>query len=94
MQTRYENRKDVPFQIVCAGLVEHEVTVRKINGKYHVRIFTNGKLNQEAICNSQRDISFTCADLLRWEDKLGNISKYASSARERLNRKVNEQGSF
>jgi hypothetical protein len=69
------------------GEVEHEVTVRNINGSYHCRVFVNGELNQEAVCYSKRDIGYTCRNLLRWEDKCGNISKFASAARERLNQR-------
>lgn len=71
---------------VLMGEVEHEVTVRNINGNYHCRVLLNGVVNQEAVCYSKRDISYTCRSLLRWEDKCGNISKFASAARERLNK--------
>jgi hypothetical protein len=73
------------MQRLMLGEVEHEVTVRNINGKYHCRVFTNGVLNQEAVCLSKRDITYTCRSLLRWEDKCGNWSNFAISARERLN---------
>ena len=66
---------------------EHEVTVRCINGQYHVRVFLNGELNQEAVCCNKLDIGFTARSLLRWEDKCGNISDFASSARKRHNKK-------
>lgn len=65
------------------GNVTHEVTVRCINNQYHCRVFTNGVLNQEAVCFHKMHIAATCRDLLRWEDKLGNISDFASSARNR-----------
>jgi len=68
---------------IMMGNVTHEVTVRSINNQYHCRVFTNGVLNQEAVCFQKLHISATCRDLLRWEDKLGNISNFASSARNR-----------
>ena len=68
---------------VCLGEVEHEVTVRHINGGWNVRVFVNGELNQEGRCYSRHHISATARDLLRWEDKSGNISKFASAARHR-----------
>jgi hypothetical protein len=68
------------------GNVEHEVTVRNINGNYHCRVLVNGELNQEAVCYDKSDIGYTCRNLLRWEDKCGNWSKFASAARERLNK--------
>ena len=68
------------------GEVEHEVTVRNINGNYHCRVLVNGELNQEAVCYSKSDIGYTCRKMLRWEDNGGNISEFASAARERLNK--------
>ena len=68
------------------GNVEHEVTVRNINGNYHCRVLVNGELNQEAVCYDKSNIGYTCRNLLRWEDKCGNWSKFASAARERLNK--------
>jgi hypothetical protein len=65
--------------------VKHEVTVTRIGGIYCCRVYTNGLLNQEAIAQNQSEIGYVCKDLLRWEDKCGNISAFASSARERLN---------
>lgn len=75
----------VRIQRCIVGECQHEVTVRNINGRYHVRVFLDGVLNQEAVCNSKLDIGYTARNLLRWEDKCGNISAFASSARERLN---------
>ena len=77
----------VRIQRCLVGECEHEVTVRCINGQYHVRVLLNGAVNQEAIARGKADIGFTARSLLRWEDKCGNISQFASSARERHNRK-------
>ena len=85
MHDRYE--QIVPMKRVLLGECEHEVQVRKIGDGYNVRIYTNGELNQEARCQSKADIGYTARSLLRWEDKCGNISKFAHSARERHNRK-------
>jgi hypothetical protein len=71
---------------VLQGACDHEVTVKNIGGKFHCRVFLNGKLNQEAVCESRSDIGFTCRDLLRWEDKCGNISEFAGAARKRMNK--------
>ena len=81
MTERYE--QIVPMKRVLLGQCEHEVQVRKIGNGYNVRIYVNGELNQEARCQSKSDISYTARDLLRWEDKCGNISAFASAARER-----------
>jgi hypothetical protein len=47
-------------------------------------VLLNGEVNQEAVCNSKADIGYTARNLLRWEDKCGNISAFASAARARL----------
>jgi len=86
MTERY--KQIVKMQHMCLGRVEHTVTVRNINRKYHCRVFTNGKLNQEATCDYPDDIGYTCRSLLRWEDKCGNISAFADAARARLNEVV------
>jgi hypothetical protein len=74
----------IRIQRCIVGECEHEVTVRCINGKYHVRVLLNSEVNQEAVCNSKADIGYTARSLLRWEDKCGNISAFASAARARL----------
>ena len=74
----------IRIQRCIVGECEHEVTVRCINGKYHVRVLLNGEVNQEAVCDSKADIGYTARNLLRWEDKCGNISAFASAARARL----------
>jgi hypothetical protein len=76
----------ITIQRCLVGECEHEVTVRNINGQYHVRVLLDGVVNQEAVCN-KIDIGWTARSLLRWEDKCGNISQFASAARERHNRK-------
>ena len=82
MNNRY--KQVIKMQRMIVGVCSHEVTVRCINGQYHVRVLLDGVVNQEAICNKQ-DIGFTARSLLRWEDKCGNISAFASSARNRHN---------
>ena len=72
-------------QRVCLGRVTHEVKVTRINNRYHCRVFTDGILNQEGVANSRKEISYVCRDLLRWEDKCGNISDFATSARNKIN---------
>ena len=83
--TRY--KQILRIQRCLVGECQHEVTVRNINGQYHIRVFLNCELNQEAVCDSKLDIGFTARSLLRWEDKCGNLSDFASSARKRHNEK-------
>jgi hypothetical protein len=81
----------LPLQRCYFGEVTHEVKVTRIGNVYHCRVFTNGELNQEAIAQNRSEISYVCKSLLRWEDKCGNISKFASSARERLNKEIDQR---
>lgn len=66
------------------GDVKHEVKVARVGKNYVVSIFTNGLLNQEAVTQGRENIGNTARQLLRMEDKCGNVSKYASSARKRI----------
>lgn len=75
----------IPMRRVCLGEVEHEIKVTTIFGKYHVRVYTNGIVNQEGVCKLREHIGITADNLLRDEDKCGNISKFATFARNRLN---------
>ncbi len=78
----------LPPQKVAIGACTHEVTVRRIGKWWHCRVFTNGQLNQECKVNQRSHIGAACRDLLRWEDKCGNISDYASAARHRPGKKA------
>ena len=73
----------ITMKWVCLGEVDHEVTVRNINGKFHCRVLVNGQVNQEAVVDSRREIGKACREMLRWEDKCGNISEFAAAARHR-----------
>lgn len=83
-QDHYE--QVLPIKQVLMGRVNHSVTVRRIGGAWHCRVFVNGVVNQEAKCWNRISIGYTCRSLLRWEDKCGNISEFATASRERLNR--------
>lgn len=66
------------------GECQHDVKVTRIKGiGYGVRIFTNGILNQQCTVESRKEIGKAAHDMLRTEDKCGNISKYADRARFR-----------
>ena len=70
------------------GDVEHTVKVTYLGkGVYGTRVYTNGELNAENRCIGKQNIGVACRDLLRFEDKLGNYSKYAHSSRMRSGRK-------
>jgi len=87
MKSRDRYEQVLRMQRSIVGECEHRVEVRKINNAWHCRVFLNDVLNQEARCFTPSDIGFMCRSMLRWEDKCGNISRYAGAARERHNRK-------
>jgi len=66
------------------GDVVHEVKVTRIKGRgWAVRVYTNGVVNQEQMATTQAEIALVARQMLRMEDKCGNISKFASAARHR-----------
>ncbi len=77
------------IQNLLLGQCEHEVTVRRIGNGWNCRVFTNGQLNQESRVENRSEIGFACREMLRWEDKCGNISKFAMAARQRHNERFN-----
>ena len=84
----------VRMQRACVGKCLHEVTVRHINGGWNVRVFLNGAVNQETRVFGRTEISKAAREMLRMEDKCGNISELAGAARERgfkRTKKINER---
>jgi len=79
-----KHRQILKIQRTLLGQCEHEISVRNIGSAYHCRVFTNGVLNQEAVCYLKKNIGPTCRDLLRSEIKCGNISDFAAAARVRV----------
>lgn len=75
----------IGIQRMFLGVVTHEIKVTRIkSGLWGVRCFTNGELNQEIQVHTRGDIGRAAREMLRVEDKCGNISIYAHSARERI----------
>ncbi len=65
----------------------HDIKVTYLGrNRWGVRCFVNGELNQEIQVGCREDIGVAAREMLRWEDKCGNISKFASAARKRLNK--------
>lgn len=83
----------VKMRSMMMGDVDHEIKVTNIGGKYHCRLFTNGKLNQEVAVSDRSLIGPACTEMLRWEDKMGNKSDYASSARKRQHKLSSDNSS-
>jgi hypothetical protein len=82
MTTKIRTRV-IALQRTLLGLVEHTVEVTRMKEGYGVRVFVNGVLNQEAVAENRERIGSVARDLLRMEDKCGNISAFASAARHR-----------
>ena len=75
---------------VLADECEHEIKVTYLGkNTWGVRCFTNGELNQEIQVKDRRDIGTAAREMLRWEDKCGNISDFAGNSRDRNNVKKN-----
>lgn len=73
---------------VMQGEVAHTVKVTRIKGHgYGVRVLVNGAVNQEALAPTREDIGKVAKDLLRMEDKCGNLSHFADSSRHRAGKK-------
>ena len=86
MSERLFPANKVCVQRIMLGNVEHSTKVTVIApGKWGCRVFVNGELNQEMIVVRKEDIRRAIHSMLRMEDKLGNISKMASSSRMREN---------
>lgn len=62
-----------------------DIKVTKINNKWHARLYNlnTGQILDESACKLKSDIGWICREMLRWYDKLGGISKFASAARNR-----------
>lgn len=74
---------------VLQGPVEHEVKVTRIKGVgYGIRVLVNGEINQEALAPTRAEIGDTARDLLRMEDKCGNLSDFSDRARHRPQEKA------
>ena len=62
---------------------ELEIKVTKINRRWHCRLIDNEKVIDEMACALSIDIGWCCREMLRWYDKMGGTSKFASAARHR-----------
>jgi MOSC domain-containing protein YiiM len=76
-------RQVIPIQRVCVGRCTHDITVRRIGSGWNCRVLTNGQVNQEMRVDARADIGAACREMLRWEDKVGNLSAFAAAARSR-----------
>ena len=73
---------------------KHEVKVTNISEKYHCRLFKNGELVSEIQCDLKEDIVWCCREMLRWQDKMGYVSRFTSAARERHMKTPKPKGKY
>lgn len=72
-----------PIRFFQGSDITHTVKVTYLGkGIYGCRCFLNGVLNSEYRARGKANISKACRELLRWESKMGNNSKFASRSRE------------
>ena len=61
------------------------IKVTFIKNRGHARLLEGSKILDEMACSTRQDIGWICREMLRWYDKNGGISKWASEARKRQN---------
>lgn len=59
------------------------IKVTRLGRRYHARLFVNGKVRDEWACQLKQDVGYVCWQLLRWYDKTGGKSAWASASRMR-----------
>lgn len=60
-----------------------DIRVTRVNNRYHARLFCEGRVIDEMACECRSDIGWICREMLRWDDKLGGGTAWASAARHR-----------
>jgi hypothetical protein len=79
-----DSKRVVRMMRCMVGECTHEVTSRRIGDGWNVRVLLNGQVNQETRVYCRSEIGKAAREMLRWEDKCGNISAFAHSARHRI----------
>lgn len=87
----YKRRTIQTITRIGAGLCEHDTKVTRIRDGYNIRILLDGVVNQESRVYNKEHISMEIQDMLRMEDKCGNISGMAGNSRNRRGRKEIER---
>lgn len=70
------------------GDVKHSTKVTRIGNWWHCRVFVNDVANQEVKVADRSLIGRAFKEMLRDEDKSGNISELAESTRKRSYSKI------
>ena len=63
--------------------MEPEIKVTRIKNRWHARMIVDSEVRDEMACENRVDIGYICREMLRWFDKAGGCSKFASAARHR-----------
>jgi hypothetical protein len=78
------------MKYVMSENCEHDVKVTFLGKGWGIRVFLNGKINQESFVKHKDEISAEIQRMLRMEDKCGNYSKMADRSRHRKWEKMNK----
>lgn len=57
------------------------IKVTNINKVFHARLYEGDRILDEMTCKSKSSIGWICREMLRWQDKLGSTTPWATSAR-------------
>ena len=60
------------------------IKVTRIKNNYHARLYNqDGRILDEMACKEKQDIGYICREMLRWQNKMGNVTPWTDSARRR-----------
>jgi len=73
--------------------VDPTIKVTSFGGKFFgVRCFSPaGKVFDSQVAKTREEVGDICRDMLRWWDKLGGSSRYASNSRDRNAKKAKKR---
>lgn len=60
-----------------------KLKITRINNRFHARLYLDSEIFDEMACQEKVDIAWICREMLRWFDKGGGVSDWASAARVR-----------
>ncbi len=60
-----------------------DIRVTRIKHRWHARLYVDNLFFDEMACENRVDIGYICRTMLRWYDKGGGCSSFASAARHR-----------
>ena len=78
-----QSKRILTMQRCMVGDCIHEIKCTRLGIGWNIRVLLDGVINQEVRVFHRTEIAKAARDMLRMEDKCGNISKFASAARTR-----------